>query len=510
MSNLEQTLVELKALDKEAHLLEHISAAMSWDQETYMPSRAVDERAEQVALLQSLIHERTIAPRVGELLAAAGADPSSEDDEVSVAGLGEVDNAFLREKRRQYRLATRLPTRLVRELAETGSRGQNAWAGARKADDYEQFKPWLQKLIALNREMADALGYEACRYDALLDQYEPYARTAEVADVFAGVRQGLVELVRKIGEADQVDDSFFDTQFAEAKQDEFGRMVMTSLGYETSRGRLDKSAHPFTTMLGGDDIRITTRYDELLFASGLFSTIHETGHALYELGVDPALHGTLLAEGTSLGVHESQSRMWENMIGRSRHFWDHWLPTVRKLFPTELASVGLDDFYRAINKVEPSFIRVEADEVTYGLHIILRFELEQALIDDELSVDELPGAWNEKMRELLGITPATDAEGVLQDVHWSFGAFGYFPTYALGNLYAAQFFSVMQREIPDMWKRVAEGATGPILDWLRERIHRHGKVRSAGRLVREISGQDLNPRFFLDYLNDKYGALYGF
>ncbi|MCG8478236.1 MAG: carboxypeptidase M32 [Spirochaetales bacterium] len=509
MSILEQTLAELKALDKEARLLEHVSATMSWDQETYMPPRAVDERAEQVALLQGLIHERITSPRVGELLAAAGADPTSDEIEVSVDGLGEIDNAFLREKRRQYRLATRLPTRLVRELAETGSRGQNAWAGARKADDYETFKPWLAKLIALNRETADALGYEACRYDALLDQYEPYARTAEVADVFGRVRAGLVDLVEKIGAVRQVDDSFFNARFAEEQQDEFGRMVMTSLGYDTSRGRLDKSAHPFTTMLGGDDIRITTRYDESLVASGLFSTIHETGHALYELGVDPALHGTLLAEGTSLGIHESQSRMWENMIGRSRHFWNHWLPTVRKLFPAQLSSVGLDDFYRAVNKVEPSFIRVEADEVTYGLHIILRFELEQALIDDDLSVDDLPGAWNEKMHELLGITPPTDAQGVLQDVHWSFGAFGYFPTYALGNLYAAQFFSRMEREIPDLWKQVASGETRPILDWLGEHIHRHGKARSAGRLIRDVCGGDLDPRFFLDYLNEKYGALYG-
>jgi carboxypeptidase Taq len=315
-------------------------------------------------------------------------------------------------------------------------------------------------------------------------------------------------LVDRIRGAKQVDTSFLERSYPVNAQEELSRRVMGALGYDLSRGRLDRSAHPFTTTLGANDVRITTRFSEDMVTSGLFSTIHETGHALYELGVDETLDGTLLAEGTSLGIHESQSRMWENVIGRSRHFWRHWLPEMKQMFPTQLKGVSLEQFYRAINRVEPSLIRVEADEVTYSLHIIMRFELEQALIQGDLSVDDLPGAWREKSRLLLGVEPDTDAQGVLQDVHWSFGAFGYFPTYALGNLYAAQFLPVMEQRIDNLWDGVAEGRTDHILEWLRENIHRHGKVRSAGTLVQDITGDTLNPQYFLDYLNDKYGDIY--
>jgi carboxypeptidase Taq len=508
-SAVRTALARLKELDREARHLEHAAAAMSWDQETYMPRRAGDGRAEQQALLQSLVHERNTAPEVGELLAVAQSSASS-DAAPGAAGtdLDERDRAFLREKQRQYDHATRLPARLVRELAETGSRGQLAWIDARKENDFPRFRPWLEKLIDLSRELADALGHDGTRYDALLDQYEPYMTTAEVARVFAGLREGLVDLTERIAAAPQVDDSFLDASFDVDRQEEMSRRVMVALGYELDRGRLDRSAHPFTTTLGGHDVRITTRYDEKLLTSSLFSTIHETGHALYELGVDEALHGTLLAEGTSLGIHESQSRMWENMIGRSRPFWERWMPDLKELFPAKLADVPVEAFYRAVNKVEPSLIRVEADEVTYSLHIILRFELEQELINGDLAVADLPAAWNARMKEFLGVVPPTDALGVLQDVHWSFGAFGYFPTYALGNLYAAQFLDTMQRDLPAMRDDVAQGRTGAILEWLRTRIHRHGKARSAVQLVSEITGAELDPAHFLRYLNGKYGELY--
>jgi len=502
-------LSELKALDRESRLLEHTAAILSWDQETYMPEGAVEERASQQALLQSLVHERNTAPRVGELLevltAAGGGDGR---DGTGPAGLSGIDAAFVREKKRQYTQSTRVPPELVKELAETASRGQHAWAAARKANDYEQFKPWLSTLLRLSREFADALGHDGNRYDALLDQYEPYAKTEEIAEVFGGLRSGLVDLVQRIAEAPQVDDRVFRQKFPVSAQEAASRRVMTALGYETTRGRLDVSAHPFTTTLGGNDVRITTRYHEDQLPSGLFSTIHETGHALYELGVAPELQGTLLAEGTSLGIHESQSRMWENMIGRSRQFWSYWLPELHGYFPEQLGGVDLETFYRGINRVEPSLIRVEADEVTYSLHIIMRFELEQALLADDLSVDDLPAAWAEKSRDLLGIVPGDYASGVLQDVHWSFGAFGYFPTYALGNLYAAQFLRVMEREIPEMWEKIGRGDSAPVLAWLRDRIHRHGRVKSAGELVQEITGEPLDAGYFIDYLNGKYGELY--
>jgi carboxypeptidase Taq len=511
-------LIELKELDRESRLLEHTAAILSWDQETYMPEGAVEERASQQALLQSLVHARNTAPRVGDLLdllAAPGTGPGNDRDDpetsgsaAGTGGLSEIDTAFVREKRRQYTQATRVPPGLVKELAETASRGQHAWAAARKANDYDQFKPWLSSLLRLSREFADALGHDGNRYDALLDQYEPYAKTGEIAEVFAGLRTGLVDLVQRIAEAPQVDDRVFRQKFPVSAQEAASRRVMSALGYEASRGRLDVSAHPFTTTLGANDVRITTRYHEDQLPSGLFSTIHETGHALYELGVAPELQGTLLAEGTSLGIHESQSRMWENMIGRSRQFWSYWLPELHGYFPEQLSGVDVETFYRGINRVEPSLIRVEADEVTYSLHIIMRFELEQALLADEISVDDLPAAWVEKSRELLGIAPDDYATGVLQDVHWSFGAFGYFPTYALGNLYAAQFLRVMEREISGMWEAIERGDTTPVLAWLRDRIHRHGRARSAGELVEEITGEPLDARYFLGYLNSKYGELY--
>jgi carboxypeptidase Taq len=556
-------LKRLRELDKESRLLEHTAAILGWDQETYMPEEAVGERAQQQALLQRLVHDRNASPEVGELLAAVGSDGSSTEQGVAdgatpaagagaipgaasgatpaagagaipgaasgatpAAGAGAIpgaaigeggadvsidwDGAFLREKKRQYDQATKIPSRLVSEFAETASRGQHAWAGARRDDDFAQFKPWLEKLLGLSREMADALGHDGNRYDALLDQYEPYMTTTEVARVFGELKEGLVQIVEKISASEQVDTSFLDRSFPVDAQESISRTVMTALGYDTQRGRLDISAHPFTTTLGSNDVRITTRYDEHLLTSGLFSTIHETGHALYELGIAEEAAGSLLAEGTSLGIHESQSRMWENVIGRSRSFWSHWLPALKEFFPDQLSDVDLERFYRGINRVEPSLIRVEADEVTYSLHVILRFELEQLLVSGDLTVDDLPGAWNEKSKELLGIVPDDYAHGVLQDVHWSFGAFGYFPTYALGNLYAAQFLRVMERDMPRMWDEVSSGNTSGILSWLRNSIHRYGKARTATQLVEEISGESLNPGYFLDYLRNKYGEIYRF
>ncbi|WP_018525740.1 carboxypeptidase M32 [Alkalispirochaeta alkalica] len=488
-------LEELKALDREARLLEHSGAVLSWDQEVYMPPAALDERADQLALLQSLAHQRDRSPRVGELLEQLRAEEAAPEG---------LEGIFLREKHRSYQRSCRVPDRLVRDLARTASQGQNAWVAARAENDYERFRPWLERLIGLNRELAEHLGYRDCPYDALLDQYEPYTSTAEVAGVFRDLREGLVPLVRRIASRPVPDQSFLRKSFPLEGQKQLSREVMVALGYDLDRGRLDSSAHPFTTTLGSRDVRITTRFDERAPESGLFSTIHETGHALYELGVAEELAGTLLAEGTSLGIHESQSRMWENMIGRSRAFWSHWLPRMREIFPDQLEGVSLEHFYRGINRVEPSLIRVEADEVTYSLHVILRFELEQALISGDLPVKDLPDAWNRGMKDLLGVEPRDYSSGVLQDVHWSMGAFGYFPTYALGNLYAAQFLRALEKDLPDLWEGVARGEYAPILDWLRRAIHRHGKCRSAGELVREITGGPLDSAVFLDYLWKKY------
>jgi len=490
-------LEKLQALDHEAYLLERVSAILSWDQETGMPDRAVGERAEQLSLMQGLTHERSTDPRIGELLEAAETEARTD-----------LDRDFLREKRRRYEKATRLPTALVRELAETASLGHNAWVEARKADDFGRFAPILGKLIDLNRQVADHLGWEVTPYDPLLDQYEPYATTAEVRETFTKLRDGLVPLVQAIAAAQQVDDSALVGVFPVAAQEEFSREVMVALGYDLDRGRLDRSAHPFTTTLGSHDVRITTRYDEARPAPALFSTIHETGHALYELGIGEEIRGGVLAEGTSLGIHESQSRMWENIVGRSRPFWAHWFPRLQARFPEALDGVNLDTFYRAINRVEPSLIRVDADEVTYSLHVILRFELEQELIEGRLAVEDLPAAWNDRMERFLGIRPPSDALGVLQDVHWSMGAFGYFPTYALGNLYSAQIYRVYKRENPQATAQIEAGDTAPLLAWLRDRIHRWGRRKSASELIEDISGEPLNPEYFLEYLREKYREIY--
>jgi carboxypeptidase Taq len=382
---------------------------------------------------------------------------------------------------------------------------------ARKAAQFNKFSGQLAVILALVREVSSCLGFEDHPYDPLLDEFEPWLKTAEVGEVFAGLREGLKRLLDRIkGSGKTVDTEYLSRTYEIEKQKSFGLRVLEALGFDFKRGRLDESAHPFTTTLGSDDVRITTRYDDRFLPSAIFGTIHECGHGLYELGFDPSVRGTLLAEGASLGLHESQSRMMENMIGRSLPFWTHFYPPLKRLFPDSLADVDLRRFYEGVNRVTPSFIRVEADEVTYNLHILLRFELEKQLVSGELAVDDLPAAWNAKMEELLGLKPPDDAKGVLQDIHWSGGTFGYFPTYSLGNLYAAQFFSTLKGDVPDWCKQVERGRFQTILAWLKENIHKHARVYPARELCTRVTGEPLNPRYLLEYLEEKFGDIYGF
>jgi carboxypeptidase Taq len=506
MSEHAKKIERLKALDREALRLSEAAEILRWDQETYMPEDAIEARSQQVAILDSLAHERNTDEEVGTLLCELG---STEENPLGDSTLNPDDRAFLRAKRRAYSLSTKLPPALVRRFAEVTSRAQAAWVKAKAQDDFAGFKPHLEEIIRLNREKAERYGYEDHIYDALLDQFEPFMKTAEVERVFGGLRDSLVELVDRIRERPQVDDVFLHQAYPVDRQELLGNEFLDALGYEFNRGRLDVSAHPFTTTLGPNDVRITTRYQEDLFASAVFSTIHEAGHALYELGVDPKYGDTLLATGTSLGIHESQSRLWENMIGRSREFWSYWFPRVSELFPEQLAGVEKEQFYRAINRVEPSLIRIEADEVTYSLHVILRFQLEVKLMTGELEVEDLPEAWNASMEDLLGVTPPSDAKGVLQDVHWSMGAIGYFPTYALGNLYGAQILDTLLSQLPDAYEKVAAGDLRPVLNWLRENIHRHGAARTPKELITEVTGKELDPEYFVRYLGSKYGEIYG-
>jgi carboxypeptidase Taq len=497
---------QLRARDAEIRRLMHISSVLSWDQETYMPPKAVGERAEQLELLSGMIHDRLASREFGNLLAEAGASerrPLGPDDAAP------VERAYLRELHRAYRRSTRLPRRLVTELAKQGAIGQARWQEARKASDFGLFGPQLTVILGLVRESASCLGYKEHPYDPLLDEYEPWMKSSELEKVFAGLRPKLRGLVQRIAASGrQPDTSFLKASYPVDRQREFSLTVLREIGYDFQRGRLDESAHPFTSTLGRADVRLTTRYNPEFFNTGVFGTIHEAGHGLYELGIGPELADTILADGTSMGIHESQSRMWENFIGRGLPFWVHFYPRLKALFPQVLEAVRLEDFHRAINAVQPSLIRVEADEVTYNLHILVRFELEKRLVSDDLQVGELPSAWKAQYREALGVEPPDDAQGVLQDIHWSMGSFGYFPTYALGNLYAAQFYRTMKRDLPGLEEELVRGEFAPVLSWLRDKVHRLGRLVPAAELCRQVTGESLDPACLAEYLEAKYSNVY--
>ncbi len=487
----------------ETAMLQSVESLLGWDERTKMPPAAAEYRAEQMTLLSGMIHQhwidRAFGRQIDELAEDLPPDDPSNDQAVTIRRL-----------RRQRDKKIKLPKSLVEELARTAVLGQQAWQQARQDDDFEAFRPLLQKMIELKRQEADALGYAECRYDALLDDYEPEMRTAEVAKVLAELREQLVPLVTEIGQSERRPDvSLLKRSFPVDVQEAFARETAAAVGFDFNRGRLDVTTHPFCCGVGPNDCRITTRYDEHFFNMALFGTLHEAGHGIYEQGLPGEHHGLPLGDSVSLGIHESQSRLWENLVGRSRSFWEHCYAPMQRRFPEALGDVPLDDFYFAINEVRPSLIRVEADEATYNLHILVRFELEQALLEDDLPVADLPAAWNEKFQQYLGIRPESDARGVLQDVHWSAGLFGYFPTYTLGNLYAAQFFAHADKELGGLDEQFAAGQFGPLRDWLREKIHRQGQRHTASELVKVVTGRPLSSGPMLDYLRTKLGPLYG-
>ena len=502
-------ILQLKTIDSEIQKLIHTAALLSWDQETYMPPAAVDERSEQLALLEGLIHDRITGQRAGELLEGIGL---SEDQPDGPDSLDPAQAAFVREFYRRYRRSIKLPKKLVTERARQSALAQRVWVEARKASRFSLFEPNLSTILRLVVETAECLGYDEHIYDPLLDEFEPRMKTSELESVFARFQERLKTLVQRIMAGRPVESSFLKRSYPVEKQRAFSNLVLKAIGYDLKRGRFDISAHPFTTTLGCSDVRLTTRYNEKYFNTGIFGTIHEAGHGLYELGIDTSLCGTLLADGTSMGIHESQSRMWENLIGRSLPFWKHFYPQLKTQFPEALSHIDLEQFYRGINVVRPTLIRVEADEVTYNLHILLRFNLEKKLVCGDLAVKDLPDAWREESVALLGVAAPGDADGVLQDIHWSMGAIGYFPTYSLGNLYSAQFFKVMEKELPEMTRPgglLERGEFAEILSWLCQKIHRWGKTFPAGELCERISGEPLNPDYFMDYLEQKFSDIYG-
>ena len=495
MSDAYDALIESIA---EIGRLEAIEYLLDWDQQTYMPPNGVDFRAKTIAMIAALKHERQIDPVIGDVLSQVteNGDP--------------IRSTNIREARRFYDRAVKVPTKLVKEIAHTSALARSAWVKARQDSDFAAFVPHLSKLLDLRRQQAECIGYEGEIYDALLDEFEPGARTAEVAAIFADLRKQLVPLVRAIADAPtRPDSSILRRNYPRAAQERMARRFATEMGFNFESGRLDVSVHPFCTSIGAQDVRITTRYHENFLPTAVFGVMHEAGHGLYEQGFLPEHAFTPAGRFVSLGIHESQSRMWENQVGRSRPFWERHFGWAQELFPESLGDVSLDAFYGAINTVAPSLIRVEADEVTYNLHIVVRFELERDLLSGKLEVTDIPDAWNARMADLVGVRPPNDREGCLQDVHWSMGVFGYFPTYALGNLYAAQFFAAARRAIPDLDDRIRNGDLKALLEWLRTNIHRHGMRYRANELCKEVTGQPLSIKPFMDYVKGKFEPIYG-
>ncbi|MGD8330061.1 MAG: carboxypeptidase M32 [Acidobacteriota bacterium] len=487
--------------------LDAAAALLGWDQETYMPPGAIEARADQLTTLARLSHDAFTDARVGELLDEAEA-------EIGDAAYDSDDASLLRVTRRDWERATKLPSDLVARIAAATSRGQQAWQAARAASRFADFAPHLETIVALAREKAEALGYDHHIYDPLLDEYEPGMTTAQLEVVFAELREQLVPIVAALSPAGgaaraQNTPPPLDRRFDGQAQWDFGIAVMEDFGFDFERGRQDRSAHPFTTAFAATDVRVTTRIHEDFLPAGLFGTLHECGHGLYEQGVAAELGRSPLSGGASLGMHESQSRLWEILVGRSKVFWRHYFSLLRKAFGGTLEGTDVDRFYAAINSVCPSLIRVEADEVTYNLHIMLRFELEKDLLEERLAVADLPSAWNDGMETYLGIRPDNDANGVLQDIHWSMGAIGYFPTYTLGNLMSAQIFSRVRSAIPDIELQIAEGDFTDLLTWLQRNIYRHGRKFTANELLARTGAGELSADSWLTYILAKYSDLSG-
>ena len=483
--------------------LGQIQSLLGWDQQTYMPPGGAAARGEQSAALQEFTHGLFTADETKRLLAdseseIAGQDPDSDDVRM------------LRLVRRDYDRATKLPPELVAEMARHRALAQEIWIRARAANDFAAFAPALEKMLDLTRQQAECLGYEQHIYDALIDLFEPGARQADVASMFADMKPCLVALTHAIAAGPHpVDDSLLRGSFPLQKQKEMTLDAVRAIGYDLQHGRQDEAAHPFCTDIAHDDVRITTRFNPNVLSQALYASLHEAGHAMYEQGIPREWDASPLGGAASLGVHESQSRLWENLVGRSRAFSAYLFPQLRQWFPEAFGSADAEAYYRAINKVAPSFIRVEADEVTYNLHILLRFELECDLLTGQLAVADLPAAWNAKMQEYLGVTPPDFAQGVLQDIHWSIGLIGYFPTYSIGNLLSAQLWQAAHKTLPDLDAQIARGEFAPLLGWLRENVHRYGRKYLPGELAQKATGEPLTSRHYVDYLTAKYSDIYG-
>ena len=496
LHRLRQVLAEVTDLTRAARVLE-------WDQETYMPPGGVPGRAEQLSTLLKLSHVRLTSDEVGRLL-------DDLEDELADAPFDSDEASIVRVTRRDYDQERKLPSELVAEAAHAGSVARSVWEKARHDDDFSLFAPYLEKNVELNRRIADALGYKERPYDALLDRSEPGMTTRQLALIFAELKQAIVPLVSDIARhADAVDDSVLYRGFDPDLQLSYALNVVRRLGYDLERGRQDLSTHPFSTGIDPGDVRITTRVSRDFFNECLFGSIHESGHGMYSQGMGAGIDRTPLWEGASPGVHESQSRLWENVVGRSLPFWRHFFPSLQAVFPEPLRGVDHEAFYRAVNKAHPSFIRVEADEVTYNMHVLLRFELETELLEGTLKVKDVPEAWSARFKSYLGLDVPNDREGALQDIHWSSVSFGIFPGYTIGNLVSAQLMEKIRADIPDLDAQIETGQFASLLSWLRKHVHIHGRKFTPDELLERATGKPLTAAPWIAYVQKKFGALYG-
>jgi len=487
---------------KETALLGSANTLCGWDERTQLPPRGAEHRANQMSLLSRMTHEMFTSPKVEEYLAVLERSDLITDRDGEIA-------TNVRELRRRFDREKKLPASLVEEIARTEVLSQQAWVEARKKSNYATFRPWLEKFLDLKLQEAHCVGYSDSPYNALLDPFEPRETVTGLNRVFEELRGPLVDLIGRIaGSSRKAPVEILERNYPAAAQEKLSREAAARIGFDFSAGRLDTSVHPFCTDIGPGDVRMTTRYDEKYFGDAFFGVLHETGHALYEQGLPGEHWGTPCGSAISLGIHESQSRMWENFVGRSRSFWSFHFPKAKEVFPDAMRDVTPEQWYFAINDVRPSFIRTESDEATYNLHILIRYELEQAMLIGDVTPGDIPSAWNEKMKKYLGVTPPDDARGCLQDIHWSGGAIGYFPTYTLGNLYAAQFFEQAGKDLGDLDAMFAAGDYKPLLEWLRKNIHRHGQRYTARELVVKVTGADLSARPLLTHLNRKAAELY--
>ncbi len=496
---------KLHSLSKTIALMASVEGLLDWDQETFMPKEAIEIRSQQIELLASLVHRQRTSKSFANALSTLVDIEKGElkDDRFSAPQI-----AALREWRRDYLKAVKLPNAFVKQFAKTTSTACHVWKTAKEHNDFKTFAPHLEKVVTLSRKKADILGFKEHPYDALLDLFEPEMKTSFLTPLFSKLKLPLTQLIKYISVKTPFPEDFLYRHCPRHKQLEFSQKILHKMGFNTGSSRLDTSAHPFCNGMHPKDTRMTTKVhpENIMFCLG--AVLHEGGHGLYNMNLPPDQFGSPLGQQVSLGIDESQSRWWETLIGQSYFFWQHFFPLLQEEFPEQFGGVLLEDFYHAINAVKPGFIRIEADEVTYNLHIIVRFEIEKALMEGALKVKEIPDAWNAKMREYLGITPEFDGQGCLQDVHWSLGFIGYFPTYTLGNLYSVQFFNTFEKAHPNWKEQVAKGSLDFIRDWLKENIHKHGRQYTPGELCQRVTGKPLSEEPYVNYLKKKYGTLY--